>query len=514
MALVSNHGHPLTLTLDVKRIRQKWDDDKGKYLFLDDIELEAKDDTKDESEAVFAFSLIRRFVPGDKDGYHLIDEMIQLDSPAFIRAAKEVMKGRRDVAWERKPLKFEPDELMAFTTQFTEYVESLEKLAEKTEEEQQIIEHVRFFLNFIHTEYRERLQELESLKAAQVVTFHLIWSVLVPGMILLTYDKMTGKPWAVRLLSLEIHERSSDQPLRWILNCEFVAVEGDMPGLAEIELTIPHFVGAKRILDLVAYPFDQLALDEHRKKKEELIARGRKRWTLKDWQHKWYDDIAYTVEDDDRYRKIMTKSRIMIDGEMFDRYSRHGHTPSLRYDLDGEVVTPDSRKEPNDDDFFLMSPRLYGYTLGDREWLAFSVDCVEDIQWSHNVFEDLDMEEENKNLVKSLVEQHTGARSDDGDGNARPGVSARKFDDFVESKGLGLIFNLHGPPGVGKTLTAEAISDVSRSPLYVVGSSDLGTYALDLEEALSKVFALAHRWKAVVLIDEADVYLERATSTT
>ena len=34
--------------------------------------------------------------------------------------------------------------------------------------------------------------------------------------------------------------------------------------------------------------------------------------------------------------------------------------------------------------------------------------------------------------------------------------------DFIRSKGEGQIFLLHGPPGVGKTYTAECIAEITR----------------------------------------------------
>lgn len=46
-----------------------------------------------------------------------------------------------------------------------------------------------------------------------------------------------------------------------------------------------------------------------------------------------------------------------------------------------------------------------------------------------------------KNLLHLLVDGHN---------------AALEFDDFVQGKGQGLIINLFGPPGVGKTLSAEA----------------------------------------------------------
>jgi SpoVK/Ycf46/Vps4 family AAA+-type ATPase len=54
-------------------------------------------------------------------------------------------------------------------------------------------------------------------------------------------------------------------------------------------------------------------------------------------------------------------------------------------------------------------------------------------------------------------------------------------------------------------LTSEI--DVKR-PLYVVGAGDLGTTAAELDQELQRVFELATSWKAIVLIDEADVFLE------
>ena len=49
-----------------------------------------------------------------------------------------------------------------------------------------------------------------------------------------------------------------------------------------------------------------------------------------------------------------------------------------------------------------------------------------------------------KTLLQSLVEAHN---------------EEMVFDDFVKGKGRGLVVNLFGPPGVGKTLSAEATSE-------------------------------------------------------
>ena len=45
-------------------------------------------------------------------------------------------------------------------------------------------------------------------------------------------------------------------------------------------------------------------------------------------------------------------------------------------------------------------------------------------------------------------------------------------------------------------------------PLYVVGAGDLGTTAERVDSSLSTILKISATWSAVVLIDEADVFLE------
>ncbi|RUS35329.1 P-loop containing nucleoside triphosphate hydrolase protein [Jimgerdemannia flammicorona] len=61
----------------------------------------------------------------------------------------------------------------------------------------------------------------------------------------------------------------------------------------------------------------------------------------------------------------------------------------------------------------------------------------------------------------------------------------------------------------GKTLTAESIAENHKLPLWSVSMTELGTTSDVLEEALGKLLQVAQNWGAIVLLDEADVYLER-----
>ena len=83
--------------------------------------------------------------------------------------------------------------------------------------------------------------------------------------------------------------------------------------------------------------------------------------------------------------------------------------------------------------------------------------------------------------------------------------------DFMDGKGEGLIVLLHGGPGTGKTLTAESIAELVERPLYRVTCGDIGTDAESVEKYLESVLFIGSNWKCVVLLDEADVFLEERT---
>lgn len=86
------------------------------------------------------------------------------------------------------------------------------------------------------------------------------------------------------------------------------------------------------------------------------------------------------------------------------------------------------------------------------------------------------------------------------------------LDDIVKGKTGGTIVIATGPPGTGKTLTAEVFSETIARPLYVVQCSQLGTDEEVLENRLAQVLTQATRWKAILLIDEADVYIHERGS--
>jgi len=62
-------------------------------------------------------------------------------------------------------------------------------------------------------------------------------------------------------------------------------------------------------------------------------------------------------------------------------------------------------------------------------------------------------------------------------------------------------------------LFLEAIAELLKKPLYVVTAGDLGITAAEVEKSLGSVLELCQTWDALVLLDEADIFLEARNST-
>ena len=87
-----------------------------------------------------------------------------------------------------------------------------------------------------------------------------------------------------------------------------------------------------------------------------------------------------------------------------------------------------------------------------------------------------------------------------------------KMADIIRGKAGGIFVLSEGLPGTGKTLTAEVYAEQMKVALYTVQCSQLGVNPEEMEKRLRGVLARAQRWGAVLLLDEADVYI-RARGT-
>lgn len=154
-----------------------------------------------------------------------------------------------------------------------------------------------------------------------------------------------------------------------------------------------------------------------------------------------------------------------------------------------------SRPALTDEQKLLCSPVVRGYALASKLWLNFFVNCVDEVKFNQDAFRSLVLPPSQKELILGFTE--TQNESEDA------------FDDVIEGKGRGIILLLCGPPGVGKTLTAESVSEQMKVPLYAMSAGDLGLDSRHVESTLTKILEMCANWKAVLLIDEADVFLEQ-----
>lgn len=83
------------------------------------------------------------------------------------------------------------------------------------------------------------------------------------------------------------------------------------------------------------------------------------------------------------------------------------------------------------------------------------------------------------------------------------------IEDVVEGKTGGTTILLEGEPGLGKTLLAEVYAEKMRQALYRVPAGQLGITPESVAKGIALVYENAARWRAVVLIDEADVYIRK-----
>jgi hypothetical protein len=165
----------------------------------------------------------------------------------------------------------------------------------------------------------------------------------------------------------------------------------------------------------------------------------------------------------------------------------------------------------DDERLLLLPPRLLGFYIKDNMWGQFLVDGLAPIQGpphpenGHPFNDELQLDREQKDLLLALVEQHSSSQRNN---NSSRSMQPSKFD-IIEGKGRGLVILLHGPPGVGKTLTAELIAGRTNRPLVSVSVAEIGVDPAKAEQNLRNVFDDSSRWNAVLLMDEADVFIER-----
>ncbi|KAE9374033.1 P-loop containing nucleoside triphosphate hydrolase protein [Stipitochalara longipes BDJ] len=541
-------------------IISKWNSDSGDFT---DTDASKKDEKKEigpqpQSRRAFTFRKItamRHRYQELREGFQTVSSEVEIEFEPLQRLI--VTKCRAPYS----PLIFS----------WLEALREAQKIVEgETEDEKQARTDLAELLKIIstssgHLQLDRYFKERDTFLAEKSITHGALWTLFPPGTLILA-NPFLEEPQIFSVQSCDGFV-SDDDPFHLV--CYSFDWNGFEFNRVAFELTIESWGDdRKSIIELPFYPLDYYegsSLDVGNgnmiqgaieKLKNKLIKRGKRYEELcvaeKGKQMFNYDGTAHFQRgggimqplssdpggEQDRIMSYETrislraeplaqiKGATMLDFVSFFEY-QPPKTPILghlrRYGGQLESLSPERRakkvfqdmykfdwdkhqrgKQMSDLQYLLCPPRVLGYALKQKKWAQLLVDRLfEPDEADASTFEDkLQLEDDFKELIKKSVQAHELGKKKDASGRSKA------LEDFAPEKGKGLILMLYGLPGVGKTLTAESVALMAGKPLFSIGVSDIGIDGDKVEANLQKVFDLAGTWEAVLLFDEADVFLE------
>ncbi|MCJ1268457.1 hypothetical protein MMC22_008345 [Lobaria immixta] len=209
------------------------------------------------------------------------------------------------------------------------------------------------------------------------------------------------------------------------------------------------------------------------------------------WKCRFKNFVSYQEDDHEALSSI--GERYMIDINTYKTLHPESSLNREDISLKMDAVAMANDDPPEGDSLLLFPPIFTGFNLRVKRWVDLNVDRVSDISWNKQAFESLVVNEKTKELVQALITNQ---------------LTAEKSTDLIRGKGNGLTILLHGGPGTGKTFTAEGVAEIAEKPLFRVTCGDVGTKPEEVEKYLESVLNLGKIWDCVVLLDEAEVFLE------
>jgi hypothetical protein len=382
-------------------------------------------------------------------------------------------------------------------TDIERFVHDVSKNTPKERNEMQLL--LDFMAN--DPEFKKSKKLYDGHERRGLIIFDILWTIYVPGQLIV--HNMNGFQECYRCEKVTYGVSDEDGPF-----CEIKALgmdyDGTHVGLVSQKIRILEFKGAMKISELLVVPIGRYPQAEILKKT--LADRGRafEEYLLSGPAHQIYTGILWNPDPRYEYEvdcplitdftvcKCMERptaalvltdfekanERVIIDYSTYleENPRRRPHLRQKRRlkvpttvqleqggsiaeideaaaDVPQCAITGPSRGPEFDttserallgNDYYLIFPaRIPGFTLGQRRWgyLLLSQEKLKQIPWKDDPLKLLEMDQEKKQLIGALVQGHRGEME-------------CAFDDIVVGKGKGLIFLLHGPPGLGKTLTA------------------------------------------------------------
>ena len=395
------------------------------------------------------------------------------------------------------------------------------------------LQHAELLYELLEKEFKDTIDQSVDMKSKGVMTYELLWTLFQPGSFV--YAKTQGQDRIFRLHSSKYGQDRNGNPVYW-LTCQYVDYDGTRFGTNKLNLCVHRYEGTKSIVSLAGFPLDFHGHVEEMK--EKLIERGNKVEGFAGSHYRGYNGVGWRLGSMGQTEKYSVKGRIVIDTYGWNRFNPNYSvfvTPLHVKDqpsangvgggnmggageygdddeyggggqedeeggmpLDGFFLEDDDDSDTRftltEEQKMICCPLVRGYALKEKMWLNFFVNAVQDISFNTKAFDSLVLPANQKELILGFTATQQSYRS--------------QFDDVIEGKGRGIILLLCGPPGVGKTLTAESVAEEMKVPLYMMSAGDLGLDPRHVESKLQGILDMCTRWNAILLLDEADVFLE------
>ncbi|KAG0566024.1 hypothetical protein KC19_7G032400 [Ceratodon purpureus] len=438
---------------------------------------------------------------------------VNISSPYLI----ELLSGKIDQWGCKKKISIDGPELFRSYEKLTETREVCEVKLKGSESsssadgspDKEELQHITHLIRFMDKEFEEINLLLADMKNGSCVTWEMLWAFFPPEERVVYFDVITQESVCGEVLHTKYKESSlmEDAALfvtvkKWDYNCK---------SWKECTNTIKvrAFEGDLAINTLDIHP---LKFAEDIKATEKMFLDiGEKFCALSMMQRNLYMNYTGTMVKNDKKlfsstEKQFAEGRVMIDLRSFSKmnpdYPMGSAQPPIDVLRDNISVQIDITTDPKR----MYCPSfVYGFSFRLKKWGCFSVRGFSDIEYNDSAYDELVMNPVTKSLTESWVREHLK----EGRNEASQGIDRI---DPIANKGEGCIFLCYGPPGTGKTFTAESLSEKLQCPLWTLSAFELGTTPQAVETMLVKVLDIAASWGAILLLDEADVYLERRSS--
>ncbi|CAM1510900.1 Fc.00g084130.m01.CDS01 [Cosmosporella sp. VM-42] len=365
-----------------------------------------------------------------------------------------------------------------------------------THQDPQAAKHILFLLEYMREALSTDLIKYSSAMNAPAgplfLDYNTLWMAFKLGDLVLIAHPVTYQEQIIRFKSMDRCrcERKHCVFDYWTILGDIFSFNGDPAAFPPTH--IKRFDGYRQLQDLPAFPLRYHPDEEGIRARH--LARARKQYLRPQGiDLRQYEGVTSMHPSDEQpVRSSYVNGRIIIDSVSYHRATGRQTAQSVQKRVD---QNKEGQLNVMEEDYIIYPHSLPGYSLNNRQWGLFYVDCIKDIQFNDSAFESLILIERDKKRILSLLRAH--------------GDERLAFDDFIGGKGKGKIFLLHGEPGVGKTLTVESVADYCKKPLIRLDANYLGTTSQSVEKSLKAILPFAERWKAIVLLDEADVYLQQ-----